>query len=325
MKKICLTYDYELFFGPNSGTPLESIIKPTKIILASLKRYDLLGTFFVDVLYLIKLIEVEEEHDNLNKIESQLIEIVKSGHRIELHLHPHWLDAKYDNGKWEFESYDHFMLNSLSLDKVIDLFNQGTTYLESIVNQVDPEYKVLCFRAGGWCIQPFDNLKHAFYLSGLKLDSSVAKEMFEDNSRKYDFRNSPNLSHWKFLDDPLVNCSYGKYIEAPIYTYNEYFFDRFIENFLIKVFKCDILGDGSCLIGKDMGFLNKFKKRKKMLTTDSTFSFELKRVIQKTKSDLYVIINHPKTMKVKLLDSNMKVLSKYKSILLIDLIDSSDA
>ena len=64
------------------------------------------ATFFVDYL-MLKFLEKENckrTLADLKAIEEQLMDIVRRGHRIELHIHSHWIDAKYNgDGTWDFQ------------------------------------------------------------------------------------------------------------------------------------------------------------------------------------------------------------------------------
>ena len=96
MKKVILSFDYELFFGERSGTVDNSIIRPTELLLNKLDKINGKATFFVDYL-MIKYLEAQPKTTKeARKITTQLQEIVQQGHRIELHIHPHWIDACYN-------------------------------------------------------------------------------------------------------------------------------------------------------------------------------------------------------------------------------------
>jgi len=176
-KKVILSYDYELFFGASSGTVQKSIIQPTNQLLDCMEKYNLRGNFFIDYLMIkyIKQQTDEQAQKDIEALENQMIDMVRRGHRIELHLHPHWIDAKYlGNGLWDFADYSHYTLSSLDDQIVIQMFTEGTDYLNTLARQVDPQYKVCAFRAGGWAIQPFERLKEAFMAAGIKIDSSCS-------------------------------------------------------------------------------------------------------------------------------------------------------
>ena len=56
---IFFTFDYELFFGIKSGSVINSIIRPTKMILDSFEKYNSKATFFVDYLMILKITLIE--------------------------------------------------------------------------------------------------------------------------------------------------------------------------------------------------------------------------------------------------------------------------
>ena len=109
MKKVILSFDYELFFGERSGTVDNSIIRPTELLLNKLDKINGKATFFVDYL-MIKYLEAQPKTTKeARKITTQLQEIVQQGHRIELHIHPHWIDACYTgDGTWDFKDFTQF-------------------------------------------------------------------------------------------------------------------------------------------------------------------------------------------------------------------------
>lgn len=93
-KKIILSYDYELFFGDQSGTVEKTLIEPTDKMMAAMESVRARGNFFIDYLMFKYLEQNQDErsiHD-LNLLKNQVKDMVKRGHRIELHLHPHWVN-----------------------------------------------------------------------------------------------------------------------------------------------------------------------------------------------------------------------------------------
>ena len=93
-KKIILSYDYELFFGDQSGTVEKTLIEPTDKMMAAMESVGARGNFFIDYLMFKYLEQNQDErsiHD-LDLLKNQVRNMVKRGHRIELHLHPHWVN-----------------------------------------------------------------------------------------------------------------------------------------------------------------------------------------------------------------------------------------
>ena len=109
MVLVILTDDYEIF-GNGSGDIDNCLIKPTEKLLKLCTRYEVPVTLFVDVAEYWAFLEEEnkgtlqEGYKPASKIREQLIEAIKSGHDVQLHLHPQWLNYKYDrqNG-WQVD------------------------------------------------------------------------------------------------------------------------------------------------------------------------------------------------------------------------------
>ena len=218
-KKVILSFDYELFFGDVAGTVQKSLIEPTNKILNALEGDT--AVFFVDYLMLSRL-QAENEHTKKDfvAIVEQLKEIIRRGSRIELHLHPHWVDAKYVNGSWDFSDFSHYCLYSFPKEDITKMFIEGTAMLNKIAQDVDPCYEVCAFRAGGWAISPFDKIKEGFINAGLKIDSSVMNGMsINGYGYSIDFSNSPSDIVYHFEDDVMKSVNNGRLIEVQIGSY----------------------------------------------------------------------------------------------------------
>lgn len=298
-KKILLTFDYELFFGNKSGTPERCLLEPTDKLLATFKEHKIKGIFFIDVLYYMRLLESEITIGVAHKIKEQIQAIVVQGSRIELHLHPHWLDAEYVEGEWRFPSYKKYRLQSLAEEEIAELFRAGTRMLEEIARQVVPEYKVMAFRAGGFCIQPFSMLRQGFQDNGIIIDSSVAPQLFEEASaRKYDFRKTPDSSLYTFSENPTEKNIGGQFIEVPITTYRvnaiSKAFAKVIRRF--KGSQVSIMGNGTG-IAPPRPWWNKVLPETRMITLDGCiFPDELTRQIKASRREIVTIIAHPKSL-----------------------------
>lgn len=157
-KKVIFSYDYELFFGIMSGTVQKTLIEPTNLLLDCMESVSARGNFFIDYLMFECLEKLSDERakSDLKLMKEQVKDMVRRGHRIELHLHPHWIDAKYNgDGTWDYTDYTHYSLYSLDEDVRSRMFRDGTIYLTKLAREVDPDYTICAFRAGGWTIQPF--------------------------------------------------------------------------------------------------------------------------------------------------------------------------
>lgn len=220
--KIILSFDYELFFGDKSGTVQRSLIEPTYRLLNVMDSVGFKGNFFVDW-QMLKYLKQEKDtrcQEDYTLIVQQLKDMVKGGHRIELHIHPHWVDAKYNgDGSWDFSNFKHYCLNSFTKEEIDRLFREGIETLTAIAREVNPKYKIVAFRAGGWAVQPFELLKDAFKENGILLDSSIMAGFgIETMHSKCNFTEvvTPTAGYYRFEDDVCKEELDGSFIEIPI-------------------------------------------------------------------------------------------------------------
>ena len=243
-KKVILSFDYELFFGDKSGTVLKTLIEPTNKILDAMDSVGFKGNFFIDwqMLKYLKEENTERTLSDYNLIKNQLKDMVRRGHRIELHIHPHWVDAKYNgDGTWNFSDFRHYCLNSFAPDEITDMFIEGTNLLESIAREIIPDYKIVAFRAGGWAVQPFKLLVDGFHKTGIKIDSSIMPGLGVLSPHAcidYTTAKSPSCGFYKFKDNETVEEE-GEFLEIPISTCKRTLPVKVISR-LSRIFKCEV-------------------------------------------------------------------------------------
>ena len=144
-KSVLLTFDYELFLS-ESGSPDLSLFQPTRRLISLFKKYQVKAVFFIDILCYYRMLEIEAEKDNREKFAAQVQELLINGHSVELHLHPHWLDAVYKNGIWDLSDLSRYKLNSLSQKEVDELFDLTILLLRPILETSDKG--LICQTAG---------------------------------------------------------------------------------------------------------------------------------------------------------------------------------
>lgn len=333
-KKVILSFDYELFFGERSGTVLKSLIEPTNILLDTMESVGFRGNFFIDVLMIKYLRQNKDERSirDLKLIEAQICDMVRRGHRIELHLHPHWVDAKYNgDGTWDFGDFHHYSLSSFCEKEIITMFQDGVDYLNKIGSEIDPNYRVCAFRAGGWAIQPFKNLKKAFTLSGIRIDSSSARGIYVKNDNSYyDFRKLPNKDVFQFEDDVCIEAITGSFTEVPISTYHRPFVCSIIHKASQYIHKGynERLTDGThfrpgeCVHIKPKSKLYTLfhpEEALYMMSFSQSNPFTLKWIVNKSGRSLFCFIDHPKDFSKATCDGIRKMASCCDSILYAEL------
>jgi len=223
-KKILLiTFDYELFLGDKSGSVKDCLIKPTDHLIKLLNRYNRKGIFFVDATYLIQLRNIANKYDNAGKdfesIKSQIRELVTFGHSVFPHLHPHWLDAKYDEqtNEWSLKDFSKYRFSSINNDQRTSLFQDSINILNDIIKPVNPDYKIDSYRAGGWSIQPFSDFKPYFEKYKIINDFSVIPGKYNiSTAHVFDYRNAPTKNIYHFYDDVTKELKDGPFKEFTI-------------------------------------------------------------------------------------------------------------
>ena len=231
MKNIILTIDYELYLGSKTGDVRSCMIEPTQQLSALLANNGSKMTVFWDILHYYKLLEHQTKFNELKEvalmIEEQILSLASEGHDIQLHLHPHWLDAVYKNNKWNF-NYTRFKLQNLSEEDDVNNINTisgcitiAKKLLENVVKKVKPDYKVTTFRAGGYLIQPFSKLRKALLKHEILIDTSICSGLLKNNGIfSYNFLDYPSFVSYKFSRDPKKVEDTGAFTEVPIKTVN---------------------------------------------------------------------------------------------------------
>jgi|WetSurSiteA1Bulk_404760.scaffolds.fasta_scaffold02759_4 hypothetical protein len=318
-KKAIITFDYEVFLGRHTGTIHNSVLKPTYEILKILQINNARAIFFVDAAWLIFIKENSPEDFNL--IAAQLNEITVGGSSVELHLHPQWLNAEKINGHFILNSSKNYKISTSNIREIHDIFNRSVELLETITGQ-----KPCCFRAGGWCIEPFDLFKDIFDAFKIKYDFSVAPGLYikEGEVFDFDFSDAPHLPFYRFQNDVLIPQKTGKYFEVPVSTYLNNPFYRFINRLLIRAGNDKIFGDGIGIKEKSFFTARSLYQHVRfshaMLTLDKTNSLFFRYLLQTHFNNikLLVIVSHPKTVSVQAL-TNLSIVSKK-----YDTLNSSD-
>lgn len=301
---VFLTFDYELYFR-ESGSIEKCLLEPTDEILTILGKRGVFCTFFVDVLHLSACLKYGGQfEDHFKKITEQLNKMITLGHRVELHLHPHWIDAEPSGDAWVFRDISKYRMQSLSKDKIESVVLEGANLLNEICWAKDKKYKVQSFRAGGWCVEPFEPLKAALFKAGIRVDSSVApgfKLMGE--AHQVDFSKVTNFDPYLFSDSPSRENFNGQFIEVPISTIDLNLIDRLYMKGIRKYKKsqCTVYGDGVGIRPNTQGIQNIFKL-KTFLSFESLLGKVFREKISSWEHRFLNLIAHPKSMSPASLD-----------------------
>ncbi|RZK04231.1 MAG: hypothetical protein EOO46_17045 [Flavobacterium sp.] len=310
-----LTFDYEVFLGKKTGTIENCVLRPTEMILDILLENNAKAIFFVDTTWLLFLKEYLPE--DFFAVSNQLKKIVSAGSSVELHLHPQWKDAYLHEGTIKFKTFSHYSLKTLSNEEIISLFKKSVELLENITAQ-----KVNCFRAGGFCIEPFNKIKDALNEVGIKYDFSVAPKVFLKSGQQYDFDFSdvPIVPVYKFRDDVKKPDPSGEFVELPLSVYNNNPIYRLVNKIALKLKKDRSMGDGVGIRYQNFYFFRSFSRRlqisKEIISLDSTYNRSFRFIVNNhfKRSSLITIISHPKMMSKEGLNNLRYVSEKFQTI-----------
>jgi hypothetical protein len=314
-KSAILTFDYELFLGRKTGTVHNSVIHPTRRILEILKKENARAIFFVDATWLLFL--RKNSGSDLKIVEQQLKDIISQGSSVELHLHPQWVNAVNKDGVIYFESFNHYNFLSFSQEEILDTFEASVDILTSITGQ-----KIRCYRAGGFCIEPFEHVRSAFERLNIKYDFSSVPGVYLKSGHiyDYDFRGVPERPYYSFEDDLREPVPGGKFYEFPASTYYNNPFYRLVNLGLLSLDNHKIYGDGSG-IQSELSRLSRLKSKnmgfsKTFLTLDQIntrlLSYILYYHFQKT--SLMVILSHPKTFSENSANNLLYIIKYFKTL-----------
>jgi len=213
MKKLLLTLDYELY-GNGTGDVFKDMIEPTDSILAVCNKFDAKITIFFEV---VEYWALKKEWDKGNTMgysknpieamENQIRAAYQQGHDVQLHIHPQWVNAVYENGKWivDFNAWRLGVYKGKGENSLYQLLKRGKETLENIINI--PSYECVAFRAGYYNIQPCMEILNAMRDVGLTIDSSVYPGGKETGSlAHYDFSEITNdKGSWYIDKDVLID------------------------------------------------------------------------------------------------------------------------
>jgi hypothetical protein len=252
--KVILTWDYELSFGNGMGGVDDCLIVPTENLLHLARVHSVKMVFFVDAGYLFKLNSESSRSEILEKdfekVESQLRRLVSEGHEVQLHVHPHWEDSNWNGTSWDINT-SRYSLYDFEQSQISEIVSK---YL-CILKACSGFRAITAFRAGGWMFQPFGKIGTALHNNGLVIDSSVYPEGRRNSTvHHFDFRGAPEMSSWRFDDNPLKPLNNGRFLEVPISSFrtSPFFYWRLAAAKILGGAQHLPYGKGS-VIGPDFG------------------------------------------------------------------------
>jgi hypothetical protein len=183
--------DWELR-GNGSGDIEQLQFRPMRELARIYNENGIRGSFNAEMMQQLTFRKFQNEHEELKKLADEWDAIVREtfsqGHDVQLHIHPQWHSARYENGEWRLSS-DWSILN-YEADLVYEMIRAGKEYLENLLCPVDANYRCVSFRSGAWCIAPSPFMLNLLVRLGLVFDMSIVGGLrFHTRNIEMDYTN----------------------------------------------------------------------------------------------------------------------------------------
>src|SRR5262245_11004786 len=225
-RSLVISVDYEIF-GNGSGDVCQHIVAPAERMARLCNQYAVPLTVFFEVEEYLAFERFDEPlkqalgYSPSRLIREQIISLAEKGHDIQLHLHPEWYGARFDNGHWRLrmdrQTVDSLFEGQGEADRYVA---QRKEVVEGLISRATPVRKVTTYRAGAFREQPGIKLLRALEANGILIDSSVVKGLQCGNGHiDLDYRNAPSAKGpWRIRDDVAREDPKGGIWEFPIYS-----------------------------------------------------------------------------------------------------------
>lgn len=215
MIHLVLSLDYEIF-GNGSGDVRRDMIEPTRRLLSLCDAHGAKLSIFPEVGEYWAMKQAEQAgtlhlgYSPSEEIEEQLREAVRRGHDVQLHLHPWWIGAAFEENHWRLcpqylriTDLPHGLGSPGDPPSVVGVLHAGKSTLEALLQPVSPEYECLAYRAAMFWGQPSRELIAGMKEVGLWADSSVVSGLYEKAPVPTDYRQAPSATGcwWTSADD----------------------------------------------------------------------------------------------------------------------------
>src|SRR5258708_5032031 len=188
---LALTHEWEMR-GDGSGDIEKIQFATLRQLLEIYAKWGVRTPILPDVMQQLAFRRNENDHPNLKPLadswDQHLRDALVQHHDIQLHLHPQWLNAKYQAGRW-LPNGDLSILN-YERDAAFAMLAGGKEYLETLLQPIDSSYRCLAFRAGALAAAPSEYLFESLAGLEIELDVSIAGGVFVDSHEiQLDYRN----------------------------------------------------------------------------------------------------------------------------------------
>jgi len=224
---LVLTDDWELR-GDGSGNMRHMQFATIRKLVSIYNEFGLKGTFMAEVMQQVHHRRVEKLHPELAGLADEWDDILRGvysqGHDVQMHLHPQWHGAVYQNAGWILDS--PWALSDYSAAVMRAMLAGAKNYLEDLLRPIDSSYRCCVFRAGSWLAFPCEHLLPALADLGIVADLSVVPgwnidSVFRGQRLFADYRHVEEkfLPYYPAADAPLRAGARGPVHCVPTHTF----------------------------------------------------------------------------------------------------------
>jgi hypothetical protein len=238
--KLILSFDYELPLG-RSKNYQKGLFDPTEQLLNLAHSLNVPICLFADICS-AEFFKKWDEKNYYIPFVNQLHTALKIGNEVQLHIHPHWITSKFENG--EFIPSEDFMLskfkNLTGSNSIEQIIKNSAASLNEICDSASPGYKCTSYRAGGFNLEPeSETIVKTLIECGIKIDSSIIKNYYWHPEFVYvNYRGMPKQSNWFIGNNGnlRIPANSGLY-EVPIAAKPKNFITNFPDKLRRKIHK----------------------------------------------------------------------------------------
>ena len=180
---IALVDDWELR-GTGAGNVTQTQVIPMQKLLELYEKYDIKCSFNVEIMQQLTMIKYQKKYLELSEQvqawDNAVLDAYRRGNDIQLHIHPQWFEAGYENGDWELsENWD---ITKYPEDEVRKMFTEGISYLKKLLKNESRPLKLVAFRSGAWALAPSDFMLDLIAEHGIVFDMSMVSGVKYDTN-----------------------------------------------------------------------------------------------------------------------------------------------
>jgi hypothetical protein len=178
---------------------------PVKAYLKILKKYNIKVTFYVDYAQYFFLERYQKDRDIYMQMliwDETVRSMIIDGHDVQLHLHPQWFNAEFNNGM--IYTTDKWNIASLKSSEQQILITRGISHINQLYSSLGFAKTVTAFKAGSWGIQPSQEILNNLFREGINVVMGPVKNTFIPKLN-VDFRTLESPTHSYYCDYLDIN------------------------------------------------------------------------------------------------------------------------